>query len=467
MLQQSSRHYLISALDSAAALAICIFAILYGHHNLHAISSLPLSRIRFVDAAFGMSFAFGWQYCLSIMDLYNKFAVLRSKMLTILKAVGIMMVPLLLHLRFFHADFLSVRGIVIAAVALFCFEVDRVTFFEGMLDHLASRDPQQVIILGSGRRAGKAWRELRTRYHSSINLLGFVDDRSQSEMSPDVASRYLGTVDQLDSLLLSKTVDMVLVAMPIQSCYPLMQRAISIAERVGVEVVYLQDVFTSKRRQEPVQIRFGSLVPLHERYVFRLAIKRLVDIFGASVGLILLAPVMLCVAIAVKMTSRGPILFAQERYGHRRRRFRMLKFRSMVHNAEDLMKELEDQNEAAGPIFKIRNDPRITKVGRLLRTMSLDELPQLWNVLIGDMSLVGPRPMSVRDVSLFNEATLMRRFSVKPGITGLWQVNGRSEIPFEQWIEFDFNYIDRWSLLLDLKIMWRTVSVVMRRSGAM
>jgi lipopolysaccharide/colanic/teichoic acid biosynthesis glycosyltransferase len=178
-------------------------------------------------------------------------------------------------------------------------------------------------------------------------------------------------------------------------------------------------------------------------------------------------PVMIFIAIGIKATSKGPVLFAQERYGHRRRRFHMLKFRSMVHNAEQLMKDLEDQNEAVGPIFKIRNDPRVTRFGRFLRTTSLDELPQLWNVLVGDMSLVGPRPMSVRDVSLFSEATLMRRFSVKPGITGLWQVNGRSELPFEQWIEFDFNYIDRWSLLLDLKIMCQTVSVVMRRSGAM
>src|SRR5882762_5066197 len=159
MLQHSSRHYLISALDSAAALTISACAVLYAHHHITAAWTIPLSKIRFVDAAFGLSFVFGWQYCLSIMDLYNKFAVLRSKMLTILKAVGIMLIPLVLHLRFFHPNLLSVRGIVIAGVALFCFEVDRVTLFEGMLDYVASRDPQQVIILGSGRRAGKAWRE--------------------------------------------------------------------------------------------------------------------------------------------------------------------------------------------------------------------------------------------------------------------------------------------------------------------
>jgi lipopolysaccharide/colanic/teichoic acid biosynthesis glycosyltransferase len=171
-------------------------------------------------------------------------------------------------------------------------------------------------------------------------------------------------------------------------------------------------------------------------------------------------------AIAIRATSEGPVFFAQQRYGYRRRKFRMFKFRSMVANAPDLLAELEGQNEAAGPIFKIRQDPRITPVGQLLRTTSIDELPQLWNVLIGDMSLVGPRPMTVRDVSLFSEATLMRRFSVKPGITGLWQVSGRSDASFDQWIKFDFSYIDDWSLGLDFRILARTVGVVLKRSGA-
>jgi lipopolysaccharide/colanic/teichoic acid biosynthesis glycosyltransferase len=144
----------------------------------------------------------------------------------------------------------------------------------------------------------------------------------------------------------------------------------------------------------------------------------------------------------------------------------MWKFRSMVVNAPDLMASLESKNEAKGPIFKIKDDPRITPVGRFLRRTSLDELPQLWNVLLGDMSLVGPRPMSVRDVSLFTEAQLMRRFSVRPGITGSWQVAGRSSLSFDQWVALDFTYIDQWSLSLDLKILAKTVPAVLKRSGA-
>jgi lipopolysaccharide/colanic/teichoic acid biosynthesis glycosyltransferase len=144
----------------------------------------------------------------------------------------------------------------------------------------------------------------------------------------------------------------------------------------------------------------------------------------------------------------------------------MWKFRSMVQNAPELMAALEMKNEAAGPIFKIKDDPRVTRVGSFLRKTSIDELPQLWNVLVGDMSLVGPRPMSVRDVSLFSEAALMRRFSVRPGLTGIWQVAGRSSLTFEQWIAMDFSYIDDWSLSLDLKILARTVPAVLKRSGA-
>jgi exopolysaccharide biosynthesis polyprenyl glycosylphosphotransferase len=256
--------------------------------------------------------------------------------------------------------------------------------------------------------------------------------------------------------------------LPMKSCYHDIQRAIDIAAKVGVKVVCMQDMYTTGLKQTSVQNSelFNELVPHHEDYMTKQAIKRLVDVFGALFGLIVLSPLLLLVAIAVKLSSEGPVLFAQQRYGYRRRLFKIYKFRSMVKDAPAMMAQLEEQNEAAGPIFKIRNDPRVTRVGRFLRLSSLDELPQLWNVLVGQMSLVGPRPMSVRDVLLFNEATLMRRFTVKPGITGLWQVSGRSSVGFDQWIKFDFSYIDDWSLTLDFQILAKTVSVVVKRTGA-
>jgi lipopolysaccharide/colanic/teichoic acid biosynthesis glycosyltransferase len=160
------------------------------------------------------------------------------------------------------------------------------------------------------------------------------------------------------------------------------------------------------------------------------------------------------------------VLFTQERYGYNKRRFRMYKLRTMVVDAEARQAGLEAMNEASGPVFKIRSDPRQTPVGRVLRRWSIDELPQLYNVLRGDMSLVGPRPLPIRDVSRFAEPALMRRFSVRPGITCLWQISGRSELTFDDWVKLDLRYIDGWSLMLDVRILLRTLPAVLRGRGA-
>jgi exopolysaccharide biosynthesis polyprenyl glycosylphosphotransferase len=197
-----------------------------------------------------------------------------------------------------------------------------------------------------------------------------------------------------------------------------------------------------------------------------LVAKRAVDVVGALVALVVLGPVLAAVAVVVKLSSPGPVLFSQVRYGRHRRRFRMYKFRTMVQDAEARQGQLEGMNDARGPVFKIRRDPRITRVGAFLRRTSLDELPQLWNVLRGDMSLVGPRPLPVRDVQRFGETWLMRRFSVLPGITGLWQVSGRSNLSFDEWIHLDLAYIDHWSPWLDLSILARTIPAVISGRGA-
>ena len=171
------------------------------------------------------------------------------------------------------------------------------------------------------------------------------------------------------------------------------------------------------------------------------------------------------IALAIRLASPGPILFVQERVGLNKRRFHLCKFRTMVPDAEAKLTELESRNEVNGPAFKIKQDPRITPIGSFLRKTSLDELPQLINVLRGDMSLVGPRPLPLRDYRGFTEDWHRRRFSVRPGITCLWQVGGRNAIPFERWMELDMQYIDQWSLLLDFKILLRTIPAVLKGSG--
>jgi exopolysaccharide biosynthesis polyprenyl glycosylphosphotransferase len=199
---------------------------------------------------------------------------------------------------------------------------------------------------------------------------------------------------------------------------------------------------------------------------WRLIVKRLLDVAVAAGVLIVGAPLFVLVALAIRLDSRGSVLFVQRRVGLNKRTFSLVKFRTMCTDAERRQATLEGLNEANGPVFKIANDPRVTRVGRFLRRTSIDELPQLWNVLRGDMSLVGPRPLPLRDVSRFNEALQRKRFSVKPGLTCLWQVSGRSGIGFGEWLRLDLWYIDNWSLALDLKLLVQTVPAVLRGTGA-
>uniref|UniRef100_A0A6J5Z8V6 Unannotated protein n=1 Tax=freshwater metagenome TaxID=449393 RepID=A0A6J5Z8V6_9ZZZZ len=214
----------------------------------------------------------------------------------------------------------------------------------------------------------------------------------------------------------------------------------------------------------------GAAVPLFELRppVFEgadYALKRFFDLTGSLLGLILLSPLLLIIALAVKLTSRGPVMFRSRRPGIAGVPFSCLKFRTMYEGAELRQHELEDENEADGPLFKIRRDPRVTPVGRTLRRFSLDELPQLWNVLRGEMSIVGPRPLPQRDYARL-EDWHRKRYLVLPGMTGLWQVSGRSELDFDDLVKLDFLYIERWSLALDLSIIVQTIPAVIRRHGA-
>jgi len=194
--------------------------------------------------------------------------------------------------------------------------------------------------------------------------------------------------------------------------------------------------------------------------------KRALDFSLAQVALIAVSPIMLLAALLIKLTSPGPILFTQKRIGHNKRKFTIYKFRTMTADAENKMQEIEHLNEISGPVFKIKQDPRITPVGRFLRKTSIDELPQLINVLNGGMSLVGSRPLPLRDYEGFSQDWHRRRSSVRPGITRLWQVSGRSSIPFEKWMELDMQDIDKWSLWLDFKIPAKTIPAVLGGSGA-
>ncbi|MFM7121291.1 MAG: sugar transferase, partial [Gammaproteobacteria bacterium] len=237
----------------------------------------------------------------------------------------------------------------------------------------------------------------------------------------------------------------------------------------GVSVKFLADVFDAPAGSVRFE-RMGtqpilSFEPV-DHHEGMLIVKRIFDLLLTIPALVVLAPVFLIVAAAIKLESPGPVFFVQQRAGMNKRSFGLVKFRSMVQDAERRQREIEHLNEAAGPIFKISNDPRVTRVGRFIRKTSIDELPQLINVLRGHMSLIGPRPMSLRDVGQFSVSVQRRRFSVRPGLACLREVSGRSRLSFERWLELDLEYIERWSLWLDVKILARLVPAVLKGDGA-
>lgn len=279
----------------------------------------------------------------------------------------------------------------------------------------------------------------------------------------------LEVLAKLESVLRYQSVDEVLISLPPSRYGALVEKIVNRCEEEGVIVRLRAELFelrTAKAYADELEglpvLTFRS-GPQED---WRLMAKRIIDIVSSSVLLFALAPLFLIVAALIKWSSPGPVFFTQERIGLNKRRFEMLKFRTMVNGAEKQQSALEQLNEAQGPVFKIKNDPRVTSLGKFLRRFSVDELPQLINVLKGDMSLVGPRPLPVRDVERIDSVSHKRRFSIKPGLTCLWQVNGRSNIGFEEWVRMDLEYIDQWSLGLDMLILLKTIPAVFRGPGA-
>jgi exopolysaccharide biosynthesis polyprenyl glycosylphosphotransferase len=328
------------------------------------------------------------------------------------------------------------------------------------------RRSRNAVIVGGGSRAARIREELRSHPEWSYKFLGFVD--SVAVELPGTAEPLLGRIIDLEDILMREVVDEVIITLPVKSQFGAIERAIATCERVGVQVQYCDELFEVSRSSRCYRERYDhrKLILKMVNDDYRHHIKRALDIVGALCGLMVCAPLFLVAAILIKCTSDGPVFFSQERYGLGKRTFRIHKFRTMVVNAEAGQAALEHMNQNSGPVFKIFEDPRVTKVGTILRRTSIDELPQLFNVLKGEMSLVGPRPLNLRDVGRFSEAWLMRRFSVKPGLTCLWQISGRSNVSFDRWIALDLHYIDHWSLQMDLKILALTLPAVLRGTGA-
>lgn len=331
------------------------------------------------------------------------------------------------------------------------------------------RNLRYMLILGTNPRAIEFARNITDTPERGYRVLGFVDNK-WSGLDCFAATGYKLVSDYagLPAYLRNNVVDEVVNCLPFGSFHKHFWEVATLCEQHGILMRFNSNIFgPGSSHWHAEEFEGGEYLATYSiAEGWPRIMKRALDIIISSLMLILLAPVFALVALAIMLTSPGPVFFLQQRIGLNKRRFSVYKFRTMVPNAEKLMPRLVSRNEVSGPVFKIKNDPRITPIGRFLRRSSIDELPQLLNVLKGEMSLVGPRPLPVRDYEGFSQDWQRRRFSVKPGITCLWQVNGRSNISFDKWMLLDLQYLDEWSLWLDMKILAKTIPAVMRGSGA-
>lgn len=326
---------------------------------------------------------------------------------------------------------------------------------------------KRIVIVGAGEVGRRVMRTVVARPDLGYEIVGYVDDNPDKGEGRIGHFPGFGSVDNLSRLIDSEEVDEVIITLP----WNYHRRILSVLRacaRREVRARLVPDLFQmSLSRVEVGDLGGLPLIEIQEIAFnqVELVIKRIIDLIGAIGGLMVGWPFLLLVAIAIKLDSRGPVLFRQLRVGQHGHHFWIYKFRTMRVGAEDELDTLRDQNEGDGPLFKIREDPRVTKTGVILRQSSLDELPQLINVLKGDMSLVGPRPPIPEEVAQYLPWH-KRRLSVPPGITGLWQVSGRSELTFDEMVLLDLYYIEHWSAWMDISILLRTVPKVLARDGA-
>jgi exopolysaccharide biosynthesis polyprenyl glycosylphosphotransferase len=325
------------------------------------------------------------------------------------------------------------------------------------------------VVIGSGPHA----RDFAARIEATPWVLrnrGFLDDEPAPVDLAALGERYLGRTKKLVELLRNEVVDEVIIVLPPwRFAEQSSLETIQLCAAVGVDVTIVSDLPETQTAKLTFHRLLGvpgvTLSSAHPRPLWASALKRTIDVVGAIIGLGITLPFWPLTALAIKLESPGPVFFVQRRCGLRGRTFPFCKFRTMRVDAEERFADVAKYNEVSGPVFKMKNDPRLTRVGRFLRKYSIDEIPQFLNVLVGHMSLVGPRPPIPGEVTLY-ELEHRRRLSVRPGLTCLWQVSGRSLIPFEDWVRLDLQYIDGWSLLLDLRILLRTLPAVLKADGA-
>jgi exopolysaccharide biosynthesis polyprenyl glycosylphosphotransferase len=377
----------------------------------------------------------------------------------LLRASGILTICIIAAIFLFRRQDLVARSVVlIFGLIGFVFVGGKELFlhFSSRRRLSGSQSRRRFLLVGAPEDTARLRRELETQMGNEVEQMIELDVNAASQ-------------GQLVDLLHEHSINGVILSAK-HTYFGQVEQVIQLCELEGVEVWLVADFFKTQISRTSLDDLFGRPV-----LVFRSTpdlsweafFKQLIDYVGAGLALLVLGIPLLLTALLIKLTSKGPVLFRQQRSGLNGRPFTMYKFRSMVTNAEQLKQELSVLNEMSGPVFKVTNDPRVTKTGRWLRKMSIDEFPQLINILKGEMSLVGPRPLPVDEVKRFDELAHRRRLSVKPGLTCLWQISGRNNVKdFKEWVRLDLEYIDNWSIWLDLKILWLTIPVVLFQKGA-
>ena len=430
-------------------------------------------RIKVSNALLGIGLLITWHLAFAVQGLYlsHRFTTEPRELKEIARGVLISSLALLVAAQAGKWPTINLGTVALFGIISFSLIALMRLLLRWNLRRLRRRglNTKSLLLVGGGLRGRRFGERLQARHDLGYKLIGYVDnDRSFSDQRI-AGAIWLGTLEDLPLILANEVIDEAAIALPIKSQYSEIEAAVGLLEEQGITTHLLSDLFPQKlARSQTGELNGVPIVSLHSvpPFSWRTEAKRLIDVVGGTVLLTALSPLFVIAAIAIKLESPGPVFFVQGRFGLNKRRFRMIKFRTMRADAEERMEEIEHLNEKSGPIFKIRNDPRITRVGRWLRKTSIDELPQLINVLLGDMSIVGPRPLSVRDALRMELAWQKRRFSVKPGLTCLWQVSGRSNLSFEQWMELDLEYIDHWSLKLDASILLRTIPAIVTARGA-
>lgn len=464
---------LIDVVWMTVALAVAAVVVAYQEDWL-SLGELLALRLRVANLLLFAGLAVLWHGIFSSFGLYRsrRLRARRTEILDLVKVTSLGSLALLnagfvFHIDLFSPRFLGVFWLVSTGLTV----TGRLTMRWALeRARLQGRNLRNVLVVGTNVRAWKYAQKIRQRPELGYRLVGFIDDDwSGLEEFRRQGGELLTGTEGLLEVLRDQVVDEVVITLPLCSSYRDCARIVGWCEEQGVTVRFLSDIFNlSLARSKVEMFEDEPVITLYTGAMegWPVLAKRGLDFSLALVLLTLMLPLLAVTALLVRLTSPGPVLFAQERVGLGKRKFRLYKFRTMVDGAEAQLDELEHLNEVSGPVFKIKNDPRITPLGRWLRKTSIDELPQLINVVLGDMSLVGPRPLPVRDYEGFDQDRHRRRFSVRPGITCLWQVKGRNAIPFEEWMALDMEYIDRWSFWMDLKILAQTVPAVLRGGGA-